>query len=175
MYKIGDLIIYGGEGVCRVTDIGKPHISGIDEKVLYYTLEPLYRKQKIYSPVETKIFHRPVISPDEAERLIESIPSIQVSIVENQPAKILTEQYREYFKNHDCRDLLKLVKGVYSKRILTEGKGKKLNQTDEKFMKKAEELLEGEFVVALRLPKESVNEYIEQKVKNIERESGISS
>lgn len=170
MYKIDDLIIYGEEGVCRVIDIGKPGIPGIDASIPYYTLEPLYKKQKIYTPVDTKIYNRPVISSYEAERLIGCIPTIKSNIPENQPAKILSKLYGEYFNNHDCRDLIELIKGIYSKKIAIEGHGKKLTQTDEKFMKKAEDLLNGEFAAALGIPKESINDYIGQKIASIERE-----
>lgn len=41
MYQIGDLIVYGGEGVCRVEEIGVPKISGINKQRQYYTLAPL--------------------------------------------------------------------------------------------------------------------------------------
>ena len=31
MYEIGQLIVYGNEGVCRVEEIGTPKISGVDK------------------------------------------------------------------------------------------------------------------------------------------------
>ena len=37
MYQVGDLIVYGGTGVCRVMEVG-PHTGGR----LYYTLGPVY-------------------------------------------------------------------------------------------------------------------------------------
>ena len=38
MFKIGDIIIYGSQGACRVEDIGVPDISGIiqGEIILYF-------------------------------------------------------------------------------------------------------------------------------------------
>ena len=40
MYQIGDYLVYGFEGVCRVEDIGSPKLSGISRDKLYYTLAP---------------------------------------------------------------------------------------------------------------------------------------
>ena len=83
MFKIGDLIIYGGEGVCKVEDIGVPDIFDVTHEREYYTLSPLYRQGKIYTPVDTKIFMRPVISKDEAMDLIEMMPEIDGEVCEN--------------------------------------------------------------------------------------------
>ena len=44
MYQVGDLVMYGNTGVCRVEDIGHP--QGISEKEqLYYTLALVYDKE----------------------------------------------------------------------------------------------------------------------------------
>ena len=62
MYEIGQLIVYGNEGVCRVEEIGTPKISGVDKHRDYYTLAPIYREGKVFTPVDSKVFMRPVIS-----------------------------------------------------------------------------------------------------------------
>ena len=43
MYKEGDLIIYGGDGVCKVLSIGPAPFASLDQTRQYYTLAPLYR------------------------------------------------------------------------------------------------------------------------------------
>ena len=58
MYNIGELIVYGRSGVCRVENIGYPEIPGIKKDKLYYTLVPLYNKGKIFIPVDTENFMR---------------------------------------------------------------------------------------------------------------------
>ena len=79
MYKVGDLILYGSTGVCRVDDITHdvPGREGQDQ--LYYVLTPLYQDFTIYVPTDTtKVFMRPIISRDEAEELIKGIPEMHV-------------------------------------------------------------------------------------------------
>ena len=41
MYQPGDLIIYGGEGVCRVESVGPLALSDVKSDQLYYPLQPL--------------------------------------------------------------------------------------------------------------------------------------
>ena len=71
MFNVGDLIIYGGTGVCRVKDITHPDF-GMPEDRLYYILEPVYQAGTIYAPVDNgKVYMRPVISEEEANELID--------------------------------------------------------------------------------------------------------
>jgi len=53
------------------------------------------------------------------------------------------------------------------KSAIAEEQGRKLGQMDERYMKKAEDLLDGEFAVALGIPKESVGSYIESKLLRV--------
>ena len=59
MYQIGDYIVYGNEGVCRVDEIAPFHIPGMTAERLYYTLTPLYHDEKIYTPVGYGGIHAP--------------------------------------------------------------------------------------------------------------------
>ncbi len=41
MYQVGDLILYGSTGVCKVADITTQELAGKDKKTAFYVLEPL--------------------------------------------------------------------------------------------------------------------------------------
>ena len=41
MFKIGDYVVHGRNGVCKVVDITHIDISGADKNQLYYTLIPM--------------------------------------------------------------------------------------------------------------------------------------
>ena len=77
MYQPGNLIIYGSEGVCRVESVGPLQLSDMKSDKLYYTLQPIYRTDSVFAPVEGKVFMRPVISREQAEALVRSIPQVQ--------------------------------------------------------------------------------------------------
>ncbi len=164
MYKVGELVIYSGEGVCRIEEIGVPDVRGAAGERTYYTLQPIYRTGRIYSPVDSKAFMRPVITREEAEALIVDIPSAEAEICDNRNIRFLSEHYQERLQRHDCMELVKLIKAVYKKRQLAAEKGKKLGQIDERFMKRAEDMLYGELAVALGIGKHEVESYIASKL-----------
>ncbi|MBQ9610742.1 MAG: CarD family transcriptional regulator, partial [Lachnospiraceae bacterium] len=53
MFNIGDYIVYGHNGICRVLDITHPDISGIDTDRLYYVLMPEKTKgSRLFCPAD---------------------------------------------------------------------------------------------------------------------------
>lgn len=160
MYCTGDLIIYSGEGVCRVESVGPLDMPGTNKAKLYYTLQPIYREGKIFIPVDTSVFMRPVITCEEAETLIRRIPEIEGEVYETCNLRMLNEHYQSLLQSHDCEDMLQLIKAVYTKQKESLAMGKKPGLVDERYMKRAEDILYGELAVALDIPKDSVLDYI---------------
>lgn len=165
MYHIGELIFYGGTGVCRITDITKMGFLDVAGEELYYTLKPLHQECVIRSPVNnTKVFMRPVITKDEAERLIDMIPSIKAEPYHNKVTNQLIVHYKETIKTYNCADLLELTMSIYAKKQEIEEQKRKFGVVDERFMKQAEELLFSELSVALGISKDEVPIYIASRV-----------
>ncbi len=166
MFKIGDLIIYGSEGVCRVEDIGVPDMFEGETTRQYYTLNPLYKQGLVYTPIDTKVFMRPIISREEALNLIHIIPEIDDEVFENRNIRVLSEKYQQTMSSHKCIDLLRVVKSVHHKRKIMDSRGKKLGQVDEKFYKKAKDLLHEEFSVVFEIPKDDVESFISDSMND---------
>lgn len=175
MYQIGDLIIYGSYGACRVEAIGTPDISGLDETRIYYTLCPFYQNGKVFTPIDTSVFMRPIITYEKAQQLIDLIPSIRTEYNISNNSKLVEVQYQESMQSHECSDLIKVIKTVYNKRVIAVGQGKKLGQIDERYMKKAEDLLYGELAVALGIPRDDVKSFIEERVDKADNGLAINS
>ena len=79
MFEIGELIIYGGNGVCRVEKIG-PIDTGMGTKGrMYYTLNPLKNKDsRIFTPVDNeKVIMRPTMTKEDALALIDQIQNVE--------------------------------------------------------------------------------------------------
>lgn len=163
MYKVNDLIVYGNDGVCRVEEICTPDISGINKDKLYYVLENLYRDGKTYTPVDTTVFMRPIITGEVAKELMDHIPSITAGVYKNTSMRLLEDHYKVMLRTHECVDLIELIKEVSAKKRIAVSKGKKPGQIDDRYMKRAKELLYGEFAAALGVSKESVKDHIEQQ------------
>jgi len=168
MFNVGDLIIYSGEGVCRVEAIGAPNTSGLRTERLYYTLSPVYREGKIFIPVDAKVFMRHILTREAAMELIRHIPRIDVQVCQDRSLRALNEHYQALMQTHQCEDLVQIIKAVYLKQQDSRARGKKPAQVDERYMKRAEDILHGELAVSLGIPRESVPDFIRQTIEKTE-------
>jgi len=169
MYQVGDLVIYGKTGVCKVIEVTTQEM---EKQRLYYTLMPLYQSCTIFAPVNsTKVFMRPIVSKDEAERLVDMIPSIRAEAYHNQSVNQLAGHYEASLNTHDCAELITLTMSIHAKKKLMEQQKRKFGAVDERFMKCAEELLFGELAAALCISKDEVPEYIAKRVSGIWRDN----
>jgi CarD family transcriptional regulator len=168
MYEIGEYIIYGNGGICQVEDVGVLNISGISKKRIYYTLKPVYENGKIFTPIDTSVFMRNLITYEEVQQLIKSIPSVKEKKCNEKNSRLLQIYYKNLLKTHECSDLLTLIEGIYEKKAKAVKSGKKLGQIDSKFMKVAEGLINDEFSIVLGIPREEVEDYIREKIQEYE-------
>lgn len=162
MFQPGEKIIYSNSGVCTVEDIAVPPFAGKDEKDrLYYKLRPLGSTETIYVPVDTTVFMRPIMTRAEAEALIARMPAIPEELCTSHSITMLRQQYESILRDHSCETYVGLVKGIY---IKGHG-GKKLGQTDQRYMKRAEDMLYGELAAALDMAPAEVPDYIRKTLE----------
>ena len=167
MYDVGQLVQYGSTGVCKVREI-KVQEAPDGEERLYYILQPLYKPGVICAPVESqKIFIRPIISKEEADRLICLIPTMDCPAIHCRMSRELSEKYDELMRSHECRDWMILTISIKAKKRDLKSQKRKFGIVDERFLKQAEELLFGEFAAALDIPKDQVQGYIQRKVGSL--------
>lgn len=167
MYELGDYIIYGNHGVCRVEDIGSLDISGIDKSIECYTLQPVFSKAStLYTPVDNeKVSMRKVITNDEAQELIKQIPDAPLLWIENDKQR--EEAYKEALRERDCTDWVKIIKTLYVRRQERLSQGKKLTFTDEKYLTIAQDFLYGELSIAMDLDKEEVENLVMDRLEQL--------
>lgn len=156
MYTIGDKIIYGSSGVCVVEEICTPNFSREERGKKYYKLRPVYGSETIYAPVDTRAFMRPVMTRAEADALIARIPEIEEYTIKSRSMTALRQEYEECFRDHNCENYIRLAKAIYMKGR----QNKKLGQTDQRYMKRAEDTLHNELAVALEMTPAEVPAYI---------------
>lgn len=166
MYEVGELVLYGSTGVCRVEEVKEQPSPATGEDRMYYVLRPLYEDCVISAPVGSdKVFIRPIISKEEAEEIIGQIPQVRPEEYQGKAAREVTAQYEALLKSHDCRSLVKLTMSIYAKKQALLTQKRKFGAVDERFLKKGEDLLFGELAAALDVPRERVQEYIAAKVE----------
>lgn len=161
MFDIGDKIIYGENGVCTVEKVAPLSRSATDNK-LYYHLSPLVGSGTYFAPVESGAFMRALISREQAEALIASIPSIEPAICNDNRFNHVDAFYKELFKQHSCEALVAIIKGMHSR--MTDRKTK--SSRAESTMKRAKDILYGELSVVLGMEISEVEAYITAKIEN---------
>lgn len=170
MYQVNDLVVYGSTGVCRVQEIREQNFPGTGEKRLYYFLRPLYEDCAISVPVDSdKVFLRPIISKTEAQRLIDGIPGIHAQVYHSRVSRELAEHYEAILKSHDCGSLMELTVSIYTKKKDFLDQKRKFGTVDERFLKRAEDLLFGELAAALEIPRNQVHNFIETRMEALEK------
>lgn len=164
MFEVGDYIVYGGIGVCKVDSIGKIDIQGVSKDKLYYTLVPIYIKgRKIYIATDNeKALIRPLISKKEALQFIDEINTLEV--ISGKDEKSNEEIYKKTVLKCDFKECLRIIKTLYLKKRIRIEQGKRMTNGDEKYLHMAEENLYGELSVLLEMNRSEVSRFIESRV-----------
>ena len=142
MFNEGDLIVYGASGVCRVGEMIQ--LEGKD----YLKLYPVYQRETIFMPLfSDKVRVRSVITREEAENVITDAAGRDALPVFENKVQLLNQKYESIIKTYQCSELLYLIMSIHNKRIVAEQKRRKLGLVDERYLKRAEDLLYGEFSI----------------------------
>lgn len=171
MFEIGEFIMCGGHGVCRVASITGNPIDKLDKKRKYYILEPVFEKgSTIYTPVDNeKVVMRRILDEKKAKKLIKQIPDIKTVWIREE--KTREQMYKEAIRTYDCESLVQIIKTLYMRKQDRVLQGKKVLSSDEHYLKKAEELLYSEMSIALSIPREHVEEYINKEINKMQKET----
>ena len=158
MYQIGDLVVYGSIGVCKVDGFSHPD-SGSSK--LFYCLCPLYQSGVIHTPVESeKVPLRSVMAAEAANQLLSQIPDIPVEIYKERTIQQLAQKYQSVLQTGDPLQLLSLILSVQEKRRQAESQNRRLGMVDERYGRQAERLLFGELAVALDISIDDIPQLI---------------
>ena len=160
MFQIGEKIIYGENGVCTVEKIAPLEMSGAPKEKLYYYLTPLVGSGTYFAPVDTNAYMRSIISREEAEALIDSMPGIPPAICNDTRFNHVDAFYRELFKLHTNEALVSVIKGLNCRMAERKTRSSRAEAT----MKRAKDILHGELSVALDMDMSQVESYIMDRV-----------
>ena len=126
MFAAGELVVYGGEGVCRVEGVGTPSLPGMDKTRLYYTLAPLYRSGQVMTPVDTRVLMRPLLTGQEVQELIGELDQLPEEQAESHNTRAIKDLYHQVVASYDCKRLAGLsprAKGQPDGRALSQAGG----------------------------------------------------
>lgn len=160
MFSVGDYVIYGYEGVCRVERIGCPQVSGLDKSKQYYTLTPHYHSGTIYAPVDGHVVMRPLISRSDLDALLAQLKTLPLLEDVPENSRLAGDFYRTILAEHDCTMLIRLCKTLHARQAQRQQVRKNVSSTELRHWKTAEEMIEAEFGFVLGVPPHEVEAYI---------------
>ena len=164
MYSVNDKIHYGSSGVCVIQEIASMRFGRSRER--YYVLKPVYQNASlIYVPVGNEQLvsrMRPVLSRQEADELIASIPQVPTAWVEDVQQR--KASFDELLRSHSCASLIIMIKTLNEHKAVRQARGKTLHVSDEAYLREAQRLLYDEFAGALDLQPNQVSAYIQEKL-----------
>ena len=160
MYKVGDTILYNGSGVCRVEEIMQRNFQ--DKVIDYYVLRPVTSQSaKVFVPMgseELSTKMKKVLSEQEIRALIQTMPDGELIWVDNENQR--KERFKNILKSGSRKDLISLIRTLYTRQKDLKENGKKLTATDDRFFKDAEKMLYEEFAYVLDIEEEDVLSFI---------------
>lgn len=166
MFQINDVIIYGAQGVCKITGTEEKMISG--KKKTYFVLKPVSDQgSTVFVPTDNALVlkkMRHLLTKDEIHKLIDSMESEEAVWVTNENER--KELYRSILAKGDHLELIKMIKAIYAHKKEREAEGKRLHMSDERFFKDAEQILYNEFQYVLDLDsKDDLMTYIFRRLE----------
>ncbi len=161
MFEIGAYVLYGSQGVCRITDIRREDFSGQAKD--YYILSPADDpKMVIYVPTDAAALTgqmRPLLSPDELTTLIRAGHADDTLEWINDP-RARNEAFKSILQSGDRRLLFRMLRTIHERRLMQEAGGRKLYAADEQAFARAEKLLHGEIATIMHIRPDEVQGYI---------------
>lgn len=155
LLKIGDVIIYGSQGICKIEKTETKQIGKSTAE--YYVLKPIFNEAtSLFVPVDNEnLTHKmqTVLTKSEFCELVDRIPQIDTINTDSEDLK--REQYKNSLSG-GCEALVSLIKTIRFEREVRKQKGKKLNITDEQTLRKAEQLFYGIAAYILEIQPEEV-------------------
>lgn len=164
MFKVGDFVVCGHNGVCEVKNIGPLESMHAEKDRVYYTLVPYHDKDTVvFAPVDSqKIPLRDVMTKQEALDLIEETEKIaELQIKEERTRE---QKYKEAIKTCNGKELIKLIKTIYERKVEREAMGKKMTAADSRYFKAAEDALYNELAISLGVREEEAKNFIKNKI-----------
>ena len=165
MFQVGDQVVYGIHGVCRVVDQEERVVDR--KRVTYLALEPIGQGgSKYLVPTQNAAAMaklRRMLSREELEAMLDSEEVRADSWIKDENQRKQT--YRELINSGDRTRLICMVRTLYRHKAAQAAAGRKCHLCDEIFLRDAEKLLTSEFSLVLGMEPEQVRKYVAEKLK----------
>ncbi len=165
MFTIGDTVLYGATGVCKIDSTVTREIGGSEQT--YFVLKPLAKEKcTVFVPTENEALKakmRKILSAEEIEAVIADVKTLP-DIWENNELR-RREIYSDIIHSGDRRQIMLLIRTLYNVEQERRKEGKRLHLADERFLAEAERLLYDEFSAVLGIDPSEVVPFIIERME----------
>lgn len=164
MFKQGDIVLYGSEGVCVIDEVMTRKFK--NQLMEYYILKSVYNaSSKIFVPTQNEELMsrmKDVLSKAEIYQLIEDIEKEELIWIDHDNSR--KERYKQIMKMGQRNEVVSLAKTLYLRSKELKENGKKLNAMDDQFLRDAQKLLHEEIAYVLNIEKDEVSTFISKRI-----------
>lgn len=166
VYKINDLIQYGTDGVCRITQITEREFRG--RSVRYYVLNPVFNdRATLFVPVDNEALvsrMRYALSADEITSIVRDSSNDCLPWIENEAER--RQRFKEIIGSGKCADLVRVIRTLYLHQQDQKAAGKRMHMSDERLFRDAERIFNDEYAVALGISPDEVVPHIRELMES---------
>ena len=160
MFQIGDQVVYGIHGICRIVDLAERTVDR--KKIPYFVLEPADQPgAQFFVPSQNPAALaklRRVLDRQELDALLASQEVRQDCWIADENRR--KQRYRELISGGDRVALLQMIGALHRHKKEQAEAGRKFHLCDENFLRDAERLLNAEFSLILGIQPSEVGAYI---------------
>lgn len=165
MYSMGEYVLYGIHGVCRVAGFEKQLVNR--KRTEYMILEPVNSSEsRFYLPTANPAALeklKPVLSAAQLQELLASGEIRKPCAIGDENRR--KQYYRELLGSGDRHSILRTLCSLYRYREEQLAAGRKFHLCDDNFLRDAEKLLASEIGLVLEMTPEAARDYLRQQLK----------
>ncbi len=164
MYQVGDNVVYGIHGVCRIVNEEERLVD--HKKMTYLALEPLGQNGARFlvptqSPAAMAKLHH-MMTKAELETLLRSDEVRADGWIKDE--NLRKQTYRTLINSGDRAKLIGMVHTLYRQKASQAAAGRKFHLCDENFLRDAEKLINSEVSIILNMESDQVRKYIRDRL-----------
>lgn len=164
MFKVGDTVYYGAQGVCKIESETEQKFGREVKK--YLVLKPVYdNRNTIFVPTDNEKLYskmQNILEKQELLAILDDIVNQDIIVIQNNHER--KEKLKQILAQGDRMLTLRLIKTLYSVRDKKLAIGKRLPSTDEYILKEAERLFCNELAFVLDIPFEEALSMVKEKI-----------
>ena len=165
MYQVGEYVVYGVQGVCKV--LGKEKQMVNRKRTEYLVLEPLAKgASKFYLPTQNPSAMGklcPLLSRQELTALLESDEINRDCWVDEE--NLRKQQYRDLMAAADRLSLMQMLRGLYRYQAELMEAGKRIHLCDDNFLRDAERLLCSEIALVMEMSTDDAKQFLRGRLQ----------